>query len=89
MSAIEVCQEFGKSQWRNKPEAYLQAKAEANKRIASGQIQSSDCVQIAEMAIRQKNEARAAMNSAMDRLNDLSTRCDGLDYSNNCSKKDY
>lgn len=33
MSAIDVCKHLGYSQWRNQPNAYLDAKKEAVKRI--------------------------------------------------------
>lgn len=64
MSAIEVCSAVGKSQLQNQPQAYLDAKSEARKRIALGQVDPHDCSQFAQMAIRRKEAARDGAEAA-------------------------
>jgi nitrous oxide reductase accessory protein NosL len=64
MTAIDVCKHYGYAQWRNQPQAYLDAKKEASKRIESGQVDSDDCMQFARMAVREKEAAKEQMYRA-------------------------
>lgn len=62
MSAIDVCKNLGYSQWRNQPQAYLDAKNEAIKRIQAGEVSTEDCVVFAKMAIRSKQRASTQLD---------------------------
>ena len=57
MSSIDVCKHLGYSQWRNQPQAYLDAKVESEKRILAKSVKTEDCDVFAEMAIRRKRNA--------------------------------
>lgn len=68
MSAIDVCKNMGYSQWRNQPEAYLDAKNEAVKRIQAGEVGTEDCVVFAQMAVRGKQKSAAQLDRQMQDL---------------------
>ena len=66
MSSIEVCKNLGYSQWRNQPQAYLDAKAEAEKRILAKSVKAEDCAVFSKMAIRRKSKAAASLSNTMN-----------------------
>lgn len=68
MSAIDTCKHLGFSQWRNQPEAYLDAKNEAVKRIQAGEVSTEDCVVFAQMAMRSKQNSSEQLKQQMHDL---------------------
>lgn len=68
MSAVDVCKHLGYSQWRNQPEAYLNAKKEAMKRIQAGGVSAEDCVVFAQMAVRSKQRSSEQLQRQMQDL---------------------
>jgi len=63
MSAIDVCKHFGYSQWRNQPQAYIDAKNEVVKRVAANEVSVEDCAVFSKMAMQEKANAAAMMNN--------------------------
>lgn len=68
MPAIDVCKHLGYSQWRNQPEAYLDAKKEAVKRIQAKEVSADDCVVFAQMAVRSKQRSSEQLQRQMQDL---------------------
>lgn len=98
MSAIDVCSHLGYSQWRNQPQAYLDAKAEAVKRISKGEVNTEDCIQFSKMAMRKKDAAREQMYRAESirkeaeiSLDSTTINCRESRYSNSisCATQNY
>ena len=78
MSASDVCKHLGYSQWRNQPEAYLDAKKEAVKRIQAREVSTEDCVVFAQMAVRSKQRSSEQLQRQMQDLDRMMNNTQGI-----------
>lgn len=92
MPSSEVCKHLGYAQWRSQPQAYIDAKNEAKKRIEAGEVSSEDCIVFSKMAIQSKERSAAQLDQQMqdmNRENTIHTSCVNNAIGASCTSTQY